>query len=500
MPRTLLLADDSVTIQKVVGLSFASEDVVLVTVSNGDDAIARAREISPHLVLADVVMPGRNGYEVCEAIKSDPALRHVPVLLLTGTFEAFDQERARRAGADGHVTKPFEAQALVQQVMELMARPAPASAASPVADAPGTGSAAAFDVPTIPPAPAGFEDPFFEDPAPRTAPVTKPLGIDADAAVGELELATVAEDDLDDDDLFGATDLAPLDAEPVFAAPAPSPFQTTPTGGTAFFPAPPTVAAPPAPAVAEIFEVSRSASAAVRPAFGDTTDTDAFSPRAMAPAPAALPPDDDDLDFGLDDAPELPTAPAFTAPGESRTFAAPPDLSFAGFSAHDGPAAPDAPRREETATETVVAAPRPSADVAFEDLDDPLGPDLFGGDAAREADDAFADDDTPAPFAPREASAAAPDVRASTLSPASSTASAAARSGSGLAVDLTPVLRERLHDTLEKIAWEAFADLSDTIVRQALERIETIAWEVIPQMAEQLVREEIRRMKGESGE
>ena len=122
MPKTLLLADDSVTIQKVVGLSFASEDVVLVTVSNGDDAVARARELRPDLVLADVVMPGRNGYEVCEAIKSDPSLRHVPVLLLTGTFEAFDQERARRAGADGHVTKPFEAQALVAQVREMMAR------------------------------------------------------------------------------------------------------------------------------------------------------------------------------------------------------------------------------------------------------------------------------------------------------------------------------------------------------------------------------------------
>lgn len=524
MPRTLLLADDSVTIQKVVGLSFASEDVVLVTVSNGDDAIARAREISPHLVLADVVMPGRNGYEVCEAIKSDPALRHVPVLLLTGTFEAFDQERARRAGADGHVTKPFEAQALVQQVMDLMSRPAPVAAETGAAVASGAGSAAAFDVPTIPPAPAGFDDPFFEDPAPPQELVAEPLGIDADAAVGELELATVAEDDLDDDDLFGATDLAPVDAETVFAAPAPSPFQTTPTGGTAFSSVPSTggttFAAPAPAAVAEIFEVGRGASAAFRPPFADTTDTDALSPRAMAPPPAPLPPDEDDLDFGLDDAPELPTASAFTAPGESRSFGAPPDISFAGFPAHPARAASHETGREDASTETVVAAPRPPADLAFADLDDPLGPDLFGGDAPRQADEDFGDDDTPVPFAPREVPLTAPfapgenplaapftprealaashDVRASTLPP--EPAPAAGRSGAGLSVDLSPVLRERLHDTLEKIAWEAFADLSDTIVRQALERIETIAWEVIPQMAEQLVREEIRRMKGESGE
>jgi hypothetical protein len=63
--------------------------------------------------------------------------------------------------------------------------------------------------------------------------------------------------------------------------------------------------------------------------------------------------------------------------------------------------------------------------------------------------------------------------------------------------DLSPLMRQRIHDTLEKVAWEAFSDLSDTIVRQVLERFEAIAWEVVPQMAEALVREELRRMKGE---
>ena len=117
MPKTLLLADDSVTIQKVVGISFANEDVELLTVDNGDDAVAKARETRPDLVLADAVMPGKNGYEVCEAIKHDPSLRHIPVLLLTGTFETFDEERAQAVGIDGHITKPFEAQALVEQVV-----------------------------------------------------------------------------------------------------------------------------------------------------------------------------------------------------------------------------------------------------------------------------------------------------------------------------------------------------------------------------------------------
>jgi CheY-like chemotaxis protein len=132
MPKTLLLADDSVTIQKVVGISFANEDVALLTVDNGDDAIARTREARPDIVLADVVMPGMNGYEVCEAIKLDPELRHTPVLLLTGTFEAFDEDRATRAGADGHITKPFEAQALVDQVNARLAQ----ATATPVSASP----------------------------------------------------------------------------------------------------------------------------------------------------------------------------------------------------------------------------------------------------------------------------------------------------------------------------------------------------------------------------
>ena len=63
--------------------------------------------------------------------------------------------------------------------------------------------------------------------------------------------------------------------------------------------------------------------------------------------------------------------------------------------------------------------------------------------------------------------------------------------------EITPRLRQELHDTLEKIAWESFGNLTEQIVRQVMERAERVAWEVIPQMAETLIREEIRRMKGE---
>ena len=156
MPKTLLLADDSVTIQKVVGISFANEDVRLITVDNGDAAIARARQERPDVILADVVMPGKSGYEVCEAVKADPNLRHIPVLLLTGTFEAFDEARATRAGAAGHIAKPFESQVLVEQVKRLLAQseaPRAAAPRTPAAAPPARAAAPAPRAAAPPPVP-----------------------------------------------------------------------------------------------------------------------------------------------------------------------------------------------------------------------------------------------------------------------------------------------------------------------------------------------------------
>lgn len=120
MSKTLLLADDSVVIQKLIGLSLAKEKFEIVITDNGDDAVAKAREIRPDIVLADIVMPGKSGYEVCESIKQDPALAEIPVLLLSGTFEALDEARALAAGADGLINKPFEAHVLVDRIHELL--------------------------------------------------------------------------------------------------------------------------------------------------------------------------------------------------------------------------------------------------------------------------------------------------------------------------------------------------------------------------------------------
>lgn len=120
MASRILLADDSITIQKVVNLTFADEGIEVVAVSNGEMAERRLSEINPDLVLADIFMPGKNGYELCQYIKENPSFRHVPVVLLVGAFEPFDQAEARRVRADAHLTKPFESRTLVETVRKLI--------------------------------------------------------------------------------------------------------------------------------------------------------------------------------------------------------------------------------------------------------------------------------------------------------------------------------------------------------------------------------------------
>jgi CheY-like chemotaxis protein len=119
MSRTILLADDSLTIQKVVELTFADTEYSVVAVSSGDELLLQLPECKPDIVICDVIMPGRDGYDVCQEIKSNPGSLHLPVILLTGTFEPFDRDRALAAGCSEIITKPFEAKKLVEAVEKL---------------------------------------------------------------------------------------------------------------------------------------------------------------------------------------------------------------------------------------------------------------------------------------------------------------------------------------------------------------------------------------------
>jgi len=150
MPKTLLLADDSVTIQRVIELTFAHEDVRVVSVSDGRRAVQWMETEWPDIVLVDVEVPEVDGYAVCTHVKQSSRLKGVPVLLLAGAFEPVDEAKAKSIGCDGVLVKPFEPQQLVSRVKALLAArhgsgeqgraepatvtpfPVPASTASPL--------------------------------------------------------------------------------------------------------------------------------------------------------------------------------------------------------------------------------------------------------------------------------------------------------------------------------------------------------------------------------
>ena len=138
MGKKILLADDSITIQKVIELTFSDEDFDVVTVGNGRLALEKLAEVRPDIVLCDIIMPEKDGYEVCEQIKKSATFSHIPVLLLTGAFEPFDQERAARAGYDGSLAKPFEPETLIAKVKDLLARAPQRAAAAAAAGGPAS--------------------------------------------------------------------------------------------------------------------------------------------------------------------------------------------------------------------------------------------------------------------------------------------------------------------------------------------------------------------------
>lgn len=144
--RKLLLADDSITIQKVVELTFADEGVTVVCVGNGREAIEWLAEFTPDVVLADVFMPQMTGYEVCEYIKQSERLRHIPVMLLVGSFEPFDEGEARRVGANDTLTKPFQSIRRLIDKVGLLVSGRPAEEQIPTAELPKPEAAAEPEV------------------------------------------------------------------------------------------------------------------------------------------------------------------------------------------------------------------------------------------------------------------------------------------------------------------------------------------------------------------
>lgn len=141
----ILVADDNSNIQKMVGLALKDQGIDVVAVGNGEAAVRKISDLRPDLVLADVFMPVRNGYEVCKYVKDDSTLAHIPVILLVGAFDPLDEQEAQRVGADGVLKKPFvPPDPLISMVKSALQR---ASAAKAVAAEKGN-TAAMIGAPT----------------------------------------------------------------------------------------------------------------------------------------------------------------------------------------------------------------------------------------------------------------------------------------------------------------------------------------------------------------
>lgn len=444
MRKKLLLADDSITIQKVVELTFPSDEFEVVTAGNGRLAVDKALTFLPDVVLCDVIMPQLDGYQVCEALRASEQLRDVPILLLNGAFEPYDADRAKAVGALGNVSKPFDPPALVARVKDLLAeRAAAARAAEPIAPEPVAElepaeleqepEIAATEAPL--PVPTAPHDYSYEDET-ETNPVSTievPLDVREMAARSlSLDAPVFAEPEPDvltseaEPSDFSETLHGPLDEE----AGAVEPLQEI----------------EPVEEVAPTAEISMP-----------------HAPFAEASAPA-------ELDFETDTA-------------QSMELAMPEAMP-----ATESPAALDElePAGAERELEPMELAPTVS--VAATDPGLSPAPDMEPASLESEPEAPAAALTLPAP--PPEPSPEAPLAEAGAfdglVAPEAPAAPPMAAPVAGAALPASEVAVPV--DMVQQIAQRVISQVSERVIRE-------IAWEVIPVIAEKLVKAEIERIK-----
>ena len=454
MSGTVLLADDSITIQKVVELTFAETEHKVVAVGSGRELLRRLSEVNPDVVLCDVVMPDMNGYDVCQSLKSDPATLHIPVVLLTGTFEPFDRDRALAVGSDSIVTKPFEARELIATVEELIRRSQAMRTAAPVEHATMSDFGIPEGVPSLDFTTTGFDKMV---PAPPTPELPPEHGMElSSSGLGSSYAAPAPPPPVE---LQPAEDASPAAVSPFApeAAPVSEPWgkpAAAPSGGIeeeTF----------PSARATEVVEVEAPAFSATAPAapFGDLAEAapliaDEDVPTARIPitvevVPTAKP-DGSDAGKGF-----LPGA-ALGAE-EPGVVAPKPPLHEATAQAYQ----PPKPQGEAPVSAMAVIE---AAATAAQGRVEPVAPativqryEMTEADIDRVAERVLALLPVPEP-----------------------TPAAAPATPAGLTPELTP-------------------EQTDEIARRVLELarplIEQIAWEVIPDMGEMLIRARIRELE-----
>ncbi len=219
MGHKILLADDSITVQKIVKLTFSDEGIEVIAVGNGELAVQKLQEMRPDLVMADVFMPGKDGYEVCEYIKTHPDLRHTPVILLVHAFEPFDQEHALRVGADQHLIKPFQSiRALVATVKEILSPTAHQAAFSVAASSAQTSAPAPEPSATPLQAEPRFAATHLETPFTALEATPPFMAADLDTNFPSIETHFPSVDDALALPAFAPPTFTPVDAETDFAS------------------------------------------------------------------------------------------------------------------------------------------------------------------------------------------------------------------------------------------------------------------------------------------
>jgi CheY-like chemotaxis protein len=502
MPKRILLADDSITIQKVVELTFSDGDYEVVAVNNGAKAIQKLAEMRPDIILSDIIMPEKNGYEVCEYVKSHPEYRTIPVVLLTGTFEPFDPDRADKAGCDAVVTKPFESQSLIHKVDELIQQPESTAATTTTTPNPMPEPAA------LEPAPSPWADetpqPADESPFAGSAPGFAPApGGDAFASGFQPHGS----------DIFGAapSDIAESASDMPFETASSEAFssETRAFSRMSFDdlqkmaepqqPAPPTPPpAAPEPAASPFNEAA--------PAFGGETrafprmsfeDLEKMTEQAAPAAPPVAPPAPPPAPPVAESLPWEEQSPAFG--GETRAF---PSFSLDELQQPASPepppaiAEPESPFGEEP--QAFSGETRAFTKMSFEDLQE-MAPEpapqaipepepepepqradssLFEEPAAQSPFDEGAEE---VPFAATSEAPVEPEISAPPM----------AAAAPPMAISAAPPSADLTDEQIERIARRVVQMLS-------ADEVKKIAWEVIPDMAEMVVKERIRQLESEA--
>jgi CheY-like chemotaxis protein len=508
MGKKILLADDSITIQKVIELTFSDEDFEVVTVGNGRLAVERVLEIRPDIVLCDIIMPEKDGYEVCDFIKRHPQLSNVPVLLLTGAFEPFDQERAARVQCDGFLAKPFEPETLIAKVKDLLQKAAargnsvtgprmavqvpvsvPPPISAPPMPAPVIAPPPASVAPVAPPAPRPVEPspvmvaPSYESPSVREHLPFAAASAPAPVAPTE-EVRFIPDEPFDDLESAGFAPALPPSAvaASVDADPEPT-LPPLPTEPEVYSVADELEAGP-----EELLQMTAEESESLATPVGeDSSSTVVFRPSAIP--------------WTQQPTIEVPLEARARASIESaRGFALPPppveettvfeevleeeveDLVGA------EPAIEPLPDEliEAPAPEPVIeaAAPPVPAPIPAPAMEPPSPP----------AAEAVVQAPTPEPMVP----ALAHDMTMPAVLTSMESSPSAIESFVGVAPHEEPVMPAPSvsaeisvpNDMVAQIAQRVVAQISEKVVRQ-------IAWEVIPDLAEGLIKQEIERLKAE---